>query len=994
MSVIADTENIHNFRVVRGKMLFHRLTKTLNRRSSSALVLLLLLAVLGNILAINLFMGFYYLFGSIAVLVIFRLFGVAWSTLAAVCAAVVTIRLFGHPYAFIWLVPEPFCLALIFSRTKIRNLVIADTLYWPCIAAPLVFIISGSLLHLNLTESIASILMFWVVGITNSLIASLILENLPFARWLLLEETRSPVPLHHLLFNLLMALILLPALTIMVTGSRAAVARFSEKINLGLNSMANTVSYELQMQLTRYSAELTDLVESAERVNSFEPQGYFASAALSSSRELPELISIVAFDENLKVLFPSSEAGKPSQDEALRTFRRNLLNADRPQFSDSLLLQDGKFYTYLIGTRFIQSDTSIAGLTMGINPAALNSILKRLLIASEYTLVLVDSKQQVIATNKEDVAIGSRFDAAISPEAFPFLESGSRETLLSRKQMLRWQRLREGVFTSSRLVSDTVPWTIRVETPAAPYHEQLMGEHIRNLAGLLALCLLSLALSLYVANRLTAPLRTLSRMTTDLSERLENDEGIIWPTSTISELDLLLRNFQAMAGALSEKFMELSRAKSTLEERVNERTRELKEANAFLSMEIQERIQAEDDRDRYLNALLDQLEFQTILLEAIPNPIFFKNREGIYLGCNSAFLRLIDLQKEDVVGKTVFDIFPSDLAAVYNQADQSLFSRGGVQQYETEIGSSHNMRSVIFYKATYSGKNAAIEGLVGVILDISERKQAETQRDQLMLELSHKNKELESIVYAASHDLRSPLINIQGFSRKLEKSCRELEKLVAALVPEAVLPDAVREIFTQTLPKSLGFIHSSTDKMDTLLSGLLRLSRLGRATMAIEPIDMNRLIEEVVSNLGFQIQSTGAEISIEILPPCKGDSAQINQVFSNLLDNAIKYRQRDRLPQISISGSIDGEQIVYLVRDNGIGIASEHVEKIWDIFHRLNPSDQPGEGLGLTIVRRIVERNGGTIRVESTIGRGTTFIVSLPACKDQQAALPQRSQMV
>jgi signal transduction histidine kinase len=106
----------------------------------------------------------------------------------------------------------------------------------------------------------------------------------------------------------------------------------------------------------------------------------------------------------------------------------------------------------------------------------------------------------------------------------------------------------------------------------------------------------------------------------------------------------------------------------------------------------------------------------------------------------------------------------------------------------------------------------------------------------------------------------------------------------------------------------------------------------------------------------------------------------VNQIFSNLMDNAIKYRDPNRSLHVQISGNLDGNQIVYLVTDNGIGIPSEHVERVWEVFHRLNPHGVEGEGLGLTIVRRLMDRNNGTIRVESTPGTGSTFIVSLPAC--------------
>jgi PAS domain S-box-containing protein len=508
-----------------------------------------------------------------------------------------------------------------------------------------------------------------------------------------------------------------------------------------------------------------------------------------------------------------------------------------------------------------------------------------------------------------------------------------------------------------------------------------MAEHARNLAGLIGLCILSLGLSLYLANRLTTPLRQLSSLTTDLSTKLSLQQQLAWPASNIEEIEQLINNSRSMAAALTDKFSELAEANATLEDRVNERTRELTEANAFLSMEIRDRMKAEDERDNYLESMQQQLEFLELLLEAIPNPIYFKNRQGNYLGCNSAYLKFINRKKDELIGKTVYDIYPLELAEIYHLSDESLFNRGGVQQYESQLGTTigGGPRDVIFYKATYGVTDTKIAGLVGVVLDITDRKRIESERDRLMFELTQKNKELEGIVYAASHDLRSPLINIEGFSRKVAKSCIKIAELLDGTTPDSENVVESLEILRETIPKALNFINTSTEKMDLLLKGLLRLSRMGRAAMHIEPIDMNQLLEQVTAAMSFQLQNCDASINIGTLPSCQGDAAQINQIFSNLLDNAIKYRSPDRPLTIQISGNLDGNQVVYLVTDNGIGIAPEHVERIWEIFHRLNPKETDGEGLGLTIVRRLIDRNNGNVRIESTPGIGSTFIISLPA---------------
>jgi signal transduction histidine kinase len=161
---------------------------------------------------------------------------------------------------------------------------------------------------------------------------------------------------------------------------------------------------------------------------------------------------------------------------------------------------------------------------------------------------------------------------------------------------------------------------------------------------------------------------------------------------------------------------------------------------------------------------------------------------------------------------------------------------------------------------------------------------------------------------------------------------------------------------------------------------LLRLARIGTTQMRIEPIDMNRLMATILKTVQYQMREHDIEIRAVELPPCRGDWVQLNQVFSNLIDNAIKYRHPNRRAVIEIRGSHQGNRAQYAVSDNGIGVAPEHNKKIFEIFHRLNPGGPiKGEGLGLTIVQRILDRLDGKVCVESEPDVGATFIIELPA---------------
>jgi len=240
---------------------------------------------------------------------------------------------------------------------------------------------------------------------------------------------------------------------------------------------------------------------------------------------------------------------------------------------------------------------------------------------------------------------------------------------------------------------------------------------------------------------------------------------------------------------------------------------------------------------------------------------------------------------------------------------------------------------------------------------------------------------MEQMVYAASHDLRSPLVNIHGFTKELQETLNEMEQALNEEDPEA-MKKKLTSIIQGGIPDSLIYILSSTSKMDNLLSGLLRLSRLGRIELDIQELDMNTLLSDIVSTYEFQIKDKDVKISIGQLPPCKGDKDQIDQVFSNLLGNAVKYLNPKKQGITRITGEMIDGNPVYCVEDNGIGIAPEHQGNIFEIFHSLDLKTG-GEGLGLTIVQRILDRHGGKIWLESEVGKGSKFYVSLPYMETQ-----------
>ncbi|MGA3007193.1 MAG: ATP-binding protein [Opitutaceae bacterium] len=270
---------------------------------------------------------------------------------------------------------------------------------------------------------------------------------------------------------------------------------------------------------------------------------------------------------------------------------------------------------------------------------------------------------------------------------------------------------------------------------------------------------------------------------------------------------------------------------------------------------------------------------------------------------------------------------------------------------------------------------------VAIRTDITQRKADEAELQKLARDLAEKNKELETIVYTVSHDLRSPLVNVQGFSTQLIRACDSIQAAAARARDGAIPAADLKQSVEVAIPQAIRFISAGVKKMDVLLAGLLRYSRLGRVALSIRPLDMNAMLGEIVATMKFQMDEAKGTVRVKPLPSCLGDSVQTNQVFANLIDNALKYRAPDRPLQVTVTGEIKAGQAIYSVKDNGIGIPPEHQPKVFEIFHRLNPDASTGEGLGLTIAQRVLERQNGKIWVESREGAGSTFFVSLPAAE-------------
>ena len=364
------------------------------------------------------------------------------------------------------------------------------------------------------------------------------------------------------------------------------------------------------------------------------------------------------------------------------------------------------------------------------------------------------------------------------------------------------------------------------------------------------------------------------------------------------------------------------------------------------------------------------------------------HRSQNYLWCSPEYFQMLGRDPEDYpmegqanLQDAWIDLIHPEDAEQAGRLFKAYLDAGSAGIYESFFRMIHQDGSVVWIwsrgQTLVDSQGKPGDVTVGTHINITEMKQAELVIQQSKRTLADKNKELEQLVYVASHDLRSPLVNVDGYSRELQFALDE----IGSTLGDSADPVQIMKTLEQEFPdmkQALERIRASARQMDGLLKGLLKLSRSGRAALEFGPIDMNKVLSQLVSSFSYKLQENNVELSLADLPDCYGDITQVTQVFSNLLENAIKYLDTERPGKIALWGTVVDRTAVYRIQDNGIGIAENHQNNIFELFHRLNPADSQGEGLGLTITRQILGRMNGSISVESELGRGSIFTVSLP----------------
>lgn len=560
-------------------------------RSSLVLAVLLLAGYAGNYFNLPLFFGVDFLFGSIAVLMVVWLYGIGWGVLAAMIAGSHTFLLWGHPYAGMILIGE--ALFVGWWRRKYPNLLLLDGFYWIFIGMPLVWLFYSIPLGVPSQTVLLVMLKQGINGIFNALIASLLLSHSPIQTWAARPKVAKTLSLQQTLFNLLVAFVLFPALTLLVLNSRSAMSNMEKTIQANLETVSTDLVVEVRFWHQQNLNALKQLAEVAIRSD------IKSSIKLQESTELLQR-TFSTFDrlfvvnrEGQALSFAGIGSAIASYSELEKTITEStgLRESDLTQpsiTSQVLLIDDHHASPRLVQiVPIIHNHRFVGSVVSEIDLSHIDQLLKSFITFREMEITLLDRQERVITSTRLDMPTLSQFKQRQGGEIRPLNDKVYQWLPLGEMPiMMRWKK---SFYVQKTSAGEKLPFEIIVAVPTQPHFIYLENLYIKSLFILLLIAALALAMANVISRWLAQPLLQLAEVTTDLPDKLLDQKAIHWPNSWITEMNTLVSNSQFMAGLLEQKFQEINTAKEQLEQRVQERTRELSTTNQELEIEVAER---------------------------------------------------------------------------------------------------------------------------------------------------------------------------------------------------------------------------------------------------------------------------------------------------------------------------------------------------------------------------------------------------------------------
>ncbi|MBI5575878.1 MAG: response regulator [Deltaproteobacteria bacterium] len=906
-----------------------------------SMLLLVAMAIAGNYFKLSLFFGFDFLFGSIFLIIILQFFGVSWGVFAALLASGCTYLHWYHPYGIVIFSLEILVVGLL-NRGENRNLVLLDGFFWLCIGSPLNWLLYFIFMKAGYHAALLVLLKQSVNGIFNTLIACILLDYLPIHDWLGISGPRKTVPIRQALFSLILAVILLPALVIMIINSRKAFDDIEGRISQKLKNSTVEAAQVTDSFIRRHMDGVAALADFAAKA------GPVPSAALQEKTGFvkgiyPDFHAMyVANREGVTVAFypEKNEKGESTLglDFSDRQYYRKLKNTLRPVMSEVFIGRGGVFQPIVTLSVPIVERGRFNGFAIGaVDLNHLKGELERIMAAWGVQATLLDENGKVVATTKESIAPMQTWDWRSNGEVQP-LHSGIYKWMppvnAAKSAFDRWKK---SFYVMDSSVGKDIPWKVVLAIPIAPYQKELFETtYIDSFSFMLAIIFISIFFSAYMSRRLVHPIERLKSVTTGLPSRIASQQTIDWPGSALSEIHSLVENFKVMTASLMQKF------------------RELKTANESLHEEIANHKSTED-------CLASEKELLSVTLLSIGDGVVSTDTDGNVV--------LINKLAEDLLGWTQIEAAGKPLPEVLSTID-----------------------------ATGSRKE------IDPLGDSSPRGSCHVVRDNLLLVSRDGSEHLVSSSYAPIRSLDGNVIGgVLVFRdnterKKIEEKLQNAQKLESI----GVLAGGIAHDFNNLLSAILGNLSlakarrddSSFDRLAEIEKASLRARDLTRQLLTFSkggaPVRKTASIVELIRQSAVFV-TRGSNVLCkfhfaEDLQPVDVDEGQMSQAINNLVINAVQAMPDGGVIRITAqnvhadpalnSAGLHGNIVKVSIRDEGHGIPPENLSRIFDPYFT---TKEHGSGLGLATVYSIVRRHDGQVEVDSGPGSGTTFHLYLPA---------------
>ncbi len=373
----------------------------------------------------------------------------------------------------------------------------------------------------------------------------------------------------------------------------------------------------------------------------------------------------------------------------------------------------------------------------------------------------------------------------------------------------------------------------------------------------------------------------------------------------------------------------------------------------FISTQVALAIERKLDQQR----ITDALEYNKTLINSSSLGITTYDASGKCILANESMARILGTTREQVLGENFNDIEDWKTSGLFGSACEAVASGNEIRQ---EINMINSAGEEIWLDCRFTPFYSHEEPhLLLSVDDITISKQAEVSLQVYAAKLEQSNRDLQEFAYIASHDLQEPLRKVLAFGDRLAKK--------------------YGDVLDETGKDYLKRMRDASQRMQTLINDLLTFSRVSTRAQPFTKVDLNSLIQDVISDLEIQIDRTQGKVVTSDLPTIDGDPTQMHQLLQNLINNGLKFHQEDVPPVVQVSANISRIKCKIFVKDNGIGFGRQYLDRIFKPFQRLHSRQEyEGSGMGLAICRRIVERHSGEITATSALGKGSTFIVTLP----------------